>query len=195
MIRNRPTLLYFQESLIVLIFLLISISCGSSISNAVANKSEQFTNEAGGYSFEYPSGWKAFSMPNGQHGEKEVTGIIVMTNQDSPNIYIRQTDKSNVTLEEAIEWGERRILERYGEVGIPQFDPPTYSETNGMEIAKRIYMISFPGRDTALKNQDVYFATSNNIYVVTFSSTAENYDNYIRVFDKIMSSFQIIQIP
>lgn len=192
---RRRTIASSIEIFTILSVLLFLMSCRDSISMVSTNKSRIFTNQEGGYSLEYPSGWIAFELPNGQHGEKEVTGIIVMQNQDSPNIYIRQVEKRTPSLDEAIQWGEVRLIDRYSDVGTFQLETLKFSDLNGKKIAKRTYTISFPNKDVILKNQDVYIVTGNSMYMVTFSSTTTEYNNQIEVFDEIMSSFQVDETP
>ena len=187
----KPPFIKLEALPKIIILLLLIAGCFKGSENT----SETFTNETGGYSLDYPSGWLAFELPDGQQGEKEVTGIVVMVNQDSPNIYIRQTFQNSPSLKDAVEWGEKRLFERYSELGILQFESLNYSEMNGMEVAKRTYTISFPDQEAILKNQDVYIATSKNMFIVTFSSTVKDFDYQIEVFDEIISSFQINENP
>lgn len=175
----------------ILVFLLLLLS---SCRTLFVNAPQSFVNQKGGYTLDYPPGWVALEIPNGHHGEIEVTGIVVMIEQDSPNVYIRQIADKNPSLEGALKWGEDRLFQQYGELGDLQFEPATNFEIEGMTLAKRNYTITFPEQEIVLKNQDVYLASASNMYILTFSATEKDYQQYIEVFDQIVSSFQLFAL-
>lgn len=177
--------------LVVVPFTLVLLTKGSSFLNLFHVGPGTFINELGGYSIDYPSGWIALEFENGNHGDKETTGMLVMRNQDSPNLTIRQFETQNPNLDEAVLWGKNRVITRYDEYGTFLFDSPEYKIVNYLPMATRTYTLSFYETGNSLKNIDAYVVSEGTIFILTFSSVSAEFEQNTPVFDEMLQSFVI----
>ncbi len=150
-----------------------------------------FVHEKHGYSLNYPRDWDAHTFENGNHGDEEVSAIFNRHLQIVPAITIAIKRQESATLDNTIEWGDSRLLDRFeGVVEQYNLGKAQLVERNNKEIAERNYTVINNGRITEKK--DIYFVSNNKMFIFTYSAESDEFDEDNSVLYEIFDSFTII---
>jgi hypothetical protein len=135
-------------------------------------------------SIQYPSGWIAKDLPDGNHGDMDVIAMFY-TLSPLPAIIMHHKEFENPTLENVASWGQQRIFDRYDEHKLEDINEETLAN---QEVLTRTYLTSW-SKGTAVRSKDVYIVHDDSGIILTLRATVYQYDDILPVFDAMVDSF------
>jgi hypothetical protein len=182
MYRLNP--LYFAIGFLML-FLVSCLDNNSSSETTNVDKMRLFESSEYDFSIEYPAGWIASELPDGNHGDKEVIAMFFIP-APFPGVLIQQKEFKSPALEDIANWGKQRILNRYDE-----YDLGDLVKTNvgDQEVFERVYRTNMT-TGSNLMLRDVYFLHDGKGFILTFVSYASKFDELNPIFQAMVDSFQ-----
>lgn len=177
--------------ILVWVILMITLADASPFGRSSTDW-ERSIHEQYGFSFEYPTKWRARKYgDDGFKGENELKVIIHESWRGDFSIKIRVVRIINPTLEKAIQWGEQRI-ERISDLQVTRGNEAKtelfFQEEvlNGQVIARRRY------QGNGILAEDVYIVRAEDFIVITLESPESSFDSYQDEFGRIVSSFSSV---
>ncbi|MCB9418610.1 MAG: hypothetical protein H6667_02310 [Ardenticatenaceae bacterium] len=180
---------------ILLGIVLTPLGCGffsSGFSDETVPKSwKNFRSALGQFAIDYPSNWSGNHFTKGYHNDMEAIALFT-SDAAFPVVIIAQREMVSPSLDDVALWGEERIMainDNYND----KFELHDLEdvEINGMQAKTREYLMDLE-TVLPLKKKDIYIIHDNYGLIITFTSTAESYDNMIGIFDQMISSFEFI---
>ena len=169
---------------------LFTLGLSLSMTFVFAQDTKTFTKD--NYTIDYPSSWQISE----QKTQPAVQFMIVsdITSQAKDNF------RENISLSEEPLQGKTLNAEQYSQILVNQINAqipssktsPTKSiNLNGIDAQELVWSADF-GNGTVLKFKQVLFVNGNTGYAITYQSTTTEFDEYLVVADKIISSFKFV---
>ncbi len=161
---------------------------------------ETITHEQYGFSFEYPTEWRArkYGEDISYHGDEELKVLLSLPWNDYASIEIRVVPMNNPTLDKAIRWGEQRIA-RINRLLVSRGDEPItelywrQEALNGQIIARRRYQGYNVETGEVNLTEDVYLVRAGDIIVFMLHSRESSFEYFTDEFERIVSSFSTVE--
>ncbi|WP_339625266.1 PsbP-related protein [uncultured Winogradskyella sp.] len=144
-----------------------------------------------GFAISYPKDW----VSSDQKPQPSMQFLLMSDEKSQINDKFREN--INLTLEDL--GGQVLSLEDYAKISLEQITTQIPSakvivnvttKINDYEARSVIWSADF-GNGMVLKFKQVFILNGGMAYVLTFSSTSAEYDDYIEVGDKILNSFKL----
>ncbi len=157
---------------------------------AFAQEMKTFTKD--NYTIDYDSTWET-SVEKIQPGVK----FMLMSN---PSTQTKDNFRENINLSSESLQGQTLSASEYINLALEQIKAqiPTAKiitsktiDLNGVEAYEVIWSADF-GNNMILKFKQIALVRADNGYVLTFSSSTTEYDQYIKSADKMMMSFKFV---
>lgn len=186
-IRSQNRYLWSQ---VFAFFLLIGLGCQASLPTFIGD-SRTFISNGGKYAINYPPNWVAFDFfPRGNNGNKEISAYLIDYEKDYPSLEILQKKDDQPTLEDAINWGTTHLKNRHNDRNSIELDELNYRRLGNKEIAERTYTTYTEGA-LSTRNKDVYLVEEDHMFILSFSSSPQEYEQDLEVFEEMIQSFEI----
>ncbi|WP_299111335.1 PsbP-related protein [uncultured Winogradskyella sp.] len=143
------------------------------------------------FSLDYPNDW-THSKQTPNPAVKDIFLSPENTNKDDQfreNVNLTIEDISNFDL--TLEAYTKKALDQV-KIQIPSAKVLSQTTTtiNKMEVGLIIWSADF-GNNMILKFKQLFIISGQKAYVLTFSSSANEYDQYIEIGDRILNSFKL----
>jgi len=149
-----------------------------------------YENPYGNFTMLYPENWNAYNTPDGNHGDTDMIGMIIVPGRTYPRVYIATNNGVNL-LEEVVDWGEERIHDSLGyqEISLESVD------MNNLEGIRRNY-IKQSGSEWFGYNQIIcqayYILDHSTGFTFTFCSESDKWEGQVNdVFQRMIESIRI----
>ncbi len=164
-----------------------------NITNDSAASSGQYANyqqTEGGFSVNYPKGWEMMEFVDSNmawfypaeysiDGENDVNSVIVLSVKDSVSGY---------TTESALQsWIDETVAENHENY---TYLDQSIDNVNGNDIAS--YAYSWTRDGYSLYTMDFLIVNGNDLYVVTFTATSEDFNTLYPYVEQMVLSLQIL---
>jgi hypothetical protein len=165
-------------SLVLTAVLVLALICGGCGGKSHGKLYEQ----AGGFSFDPPEGWKITEMP----GMKYRVAMGAPTNDFSPNILVVD-ETAPVDLPEYLD----KSAEMLKKLGMAETEPAreTFRTDHGASGFRWVFEHEQYGNQ--LRQTQYYFANGDHKYVVTCTALADGGQALDAVFEESLKSFRI----
>lgn len=174
----------------VALFLLAIGMSGCSISfQPKANNNDSwslFSDNDNNYSIEYPKGWTARKLSNGDRVDEYAIAYFSSPSLLPATIIVARTEDFYPTEANAIAWGESRIQQRYDDNVLQDIVEDKLS--NNQSVLTRTYRSSL-NSPTLVKGKDVYIVRSDDIIVLTLLTNELFFEEVISILDDVAESF------
>jgi hypothetical protein len=162
------------------------------VNNAVATAGfTLYSQEAGGYSFEYPSDWLLQEFPNDKaawvypdaysiKGQDDLNTVYVFKDAGSADGYTIDT-----LLQAWVDETNGQGIENY------QYIAQSVDNINGKDIASFSY--SWTRGEYKLYTVDALLLNGSDFYVLEFTVTQDNYETLYPLFEHMAISFEILK--
>jgi hypothetical protein len=146
------------------------------------------------FSIEYPGKWTATKYgESGYRGANEIKLYIYRTHFENFSIRIIQIDSENPTLEEVAGWGENRI----NQLNLNEDQPERILKVQNL----RDYIVE--GNKALVRRygnigrtyEEVYIARPNDMIIIQLSAEADDIEQFLADFYRIVDSFQTLEPP
>lgn len=181
------------EIITIILLIVIAAGCGSSGSGGWKNYSDSKI----GVSFNYPSDWivgdpSTLSMPqppvifiSAPSQDNNFTSNFNLTIQESPYLAPAAEFTANQTVEYFTNFGES--------MGSKDFKKMSYQNSQDVSNAGILtFEWTIAQSNQRLKQMQLIVPRGNKTYTMTFSTSPEAWEKYKPIFDKIVSTFQVI---
>lgn len=160
-----------------------------------------FAHNEYGYKIDYPENWRIIDFPNGNRGDLDAIGVIrenircfgcVRFGDLGPSIYIAHRSFEEPTLEQALVWGEERIIDNSG-------NKYTLKNTEISSIDNFPTVFRTYTRHDSLSNElepaiDAYILTEEAIFLFTLDVAPLDYDEIYPIFEQLVNSFHFSRL-
>lgn len=168
--------------------LIVYLSAGSTAAENIPSALEKYINEEKKYSIEYPKDWQKQDLPR-------LDIVIFAPAKDADaqthatmNIVSEKVDET-VSLEKFYTESIKHLTTELKEVQVEKT-----GELNVDHLPSKWILYNHVMLQNKFRVLQYFFVGNGYIYLLTFSSPAENFDNYRPVFESIASSFRLLPI-
>ncbi|MFC0604000.1 PsbP-related protein [Winogradskyella pulchriflava] len=161
------------------------------VSTALFAQKDWKTLEKDNYAINYPEDW----ISSDQKPQPTMQFLLLSDEKSQEKDQFREN--INLTIEDLR--GQTLSTEEYVKISLDQITSQIPNskiisndaiKIDGFEARVVIWSADF-GNGMILKFKQILLINSGNAYVLTFSSTASEYDQYIEIGDKILNSFKL----
>ena len=154
----------------------------------------KYSNEELGFSTTFPVGWLVQEPEKTQLGIPDVTAVAPSSNGlPSISISIEESEGKNI---EDIIIERKNILQTAIGSGQLVIDSEESTKTNGKDTHIMIVTSDFPTStgNLIIKFKEATIVTSEKIFLISFVSSQENFDNDVHLFDEAIDSFKTLSV-
>jgi hypothetical protein len=170
---------------------MFSASCTSIGPEDVNNETDSLRwatfNSSSGFSINYPDTWTALDLPQGNHGDKEVAGMLISPSNIFPVVLISRRQVEGLSVKDIATWGEERIVNLYDDYQLDELQP---LELDSQQALTRVYLADI-NTSLPVKSKDVYLAYKQDAVIITLRATASHYEEALQLFEVMVKTFTL----
>jgi hypothetical protein len=156
---------------------------------------ETFSGKDVRFVINYPSSWVVSELPNGNHGDQEVFASILNPGWWMPSVWFARNVFETDDLDRVAEWGEARLLMKPDDYSSTSLTSIQTSALNGLLQQYTWSSESDLLGQTQIKCEDLYVTNNGIGYAVSFCSEDKDWQRVQEVFQQMMDSFALRQLP
>lgn len=201
--KNLPLKRYFSTISVIVILLVAVTFCISLVSlDSLLQFIPLAQNESKGVKqlllkddqieFTYPENWVAQLTPQGNHGDKEVIGVVSVPAKFFLNIIVARKESAGEDASSVADWGLLRAQSRFIHYELISLSDYLSESFSGL-ISEYIARTGSPLETQNVHCKDLYFTHNQNGYAFSFCTTENDWTEVSSIFDEIISSIRFLE--